>query len=218
MGPSDIPLLPGQGRRRGGRGQYICLVHNFAARKQKKDAILEQEANVVPEGARGSSQPLSDWGSDVQAIVILGSPEMSLNDQSVMGNVTLEESKEASSIFATLQVVHPPERATSQLDRAKYTRTGCRKPLLSDSILVNSYLPSRRPTPPMEEVTALDPKGAQKIVDQWRPFNRGEYWADHLYDLYLTMLQMPMAVRAGGRVKSIISQSLAVLVKKIINK
>ena len=31
------------------------LVHNFAARKHKRDAMLEQVANVVPEGARGSS-------------------------------------------------------------------------------------------------------------------------------------------------------------------
>ena len=29
------------------------LVHNFAARKRKRDAMLDQSANVVPEGARG---------------------------------------------------------------------------------------------------------------------------------------------------------------------
>ena len=31
------------------------LVHNFAARKRKRDAMLEQAANAVPEGAKGSS-------------------------------------------------------------------------------------------------------------------------------------------------------------------
>ena len=32
------------------------LVHNFATRKRKRDATLEQSANTVPEGVRGSSQ------------------------------------------------------------------------------------------------------------------------------------------------------------------
>ena len=41
------------------------FVHNFAARKWKRDAILEQEADVVPVVARGSSQPGSDGGSEV---------------------------------------------------------------------------------------------------------------------------------------------------------
>ena len=36
------------------------LVHNFAARKRKRDVMLEQSADAVPEGARGSSQPCPD--------------------------------------------------------------------------------------------------------------------------------------------------------------
>ena len=74
-----------------------ALIHNFAARKRKQDASLEQAADVLHEVAGGSDQPLSDWGSEVQAIVISGSPEMGLNDKLDLGNVTLEESKEASS-------------------------------------------------------------------------------------------------------------------------
>ena len=83
-----------------------------------------------------------------------------------MGNVTLEKSKEVSSVPTALQVVHPLEQATSQLDRAKYTRTGHRKPLLLDRMLVNSHLPSRGPAPPMEEVTVPGSEGAQEIVDR----------------------------------------------------
>ena len=56
------------------------LVHNFDAHEWKRDAILEQEANVVPKGARGLSQPCPDGGSEVQAIVISGSPEMRVDD------------------------------------------------------------------------------------------------------------------------------------------
>ena len=52
--------------------------------------------------ARGSSQPGLDGGSEVQAIVISGSPEMSLNDQLVTGNVTMEESREASPVLTAL--------------------------------------------------------------------------------------------------------------------
>ena len=172
------------------------LVHNFAARKRKRDAMLEQSANAIFEGARGSSQPCPDGGSEVQAIVISGSPEMSVDVQPAMGNVTLEESREGSLVPTALQVVHPLEQATGQVDRAKYTRAGRRKPLLPDRMLVNSYLPSRGSAPPMEEVIVLEPEGAQEIVDQWRPFNRGKSSADHLHNLYPMMLRMPVTIWA----------------------
>ena len=89
------------------------LVHNFSARKRKRDAMLEQSVNAIPKGARGSSQPCLDGGLDVQAIVISGSPEISMDAQLAMGNVTLEESIEGSPVHAALQVVHPPEQATN---------------------------------------------------------------------------------------------------------
>ena len=117
------------------------LIHNFAARNRKRDASLEQAADAVPEVAGGSGHPCPDGGSEVQAIVILGSPEMGLNDQPALGNVTLAKSREASPVPTALQVVHPPEQATGQSDRAKYTQTDRRKPLLPDHMLVNSHLP-----------------------------------------------------------------------------
>ena len=49
----------------------------------------------------------------MHSIVISGSPEMSMDDQTAMGNVTLEEFREGSPIHAVLQVVHPPEQATN---------------------------------------------------------------------------------------------------------
>ena len=117
------------------------LIHNFAARNRKRDASLEQAADAVPEVAGGSGHPCPDGGSEVQAIIILGSPEMGLNDQPALGNVTLAKSREASPVPTTLQVVHHPEQATGQSDRAKYTQTDRRKPLLPDRMLVNLYLP-----------------------------------------------------------------------------
>ena len=130
--------------------EMFDLVHNFAAWKRKRDVILERADDAVPEVARGSSQPGPDGGSEVQVIIISRSPKTSLKDQSATENVTMEESREASPIPAALQVVHPPEEAIGRLDRAKYTLTGRRKPLLPDRMLVNSYLPPCGLAPPME--------------------------------------------------------------------
>ena len=96
-------------------------------------------------------------------------------------------------------MVHRTEQATSKLDKAKYTQTDRRKPLLPNRILVNLYLPPCVPASPMEEVTVPEPEGAQEIVDRWRPFNRDESSADHLYNLYLTMLRIPITVRDEGQ-------------------
>ena len=76
------------------------LIHNFSALKWKRDASLEQAADAVPEVAGGIGQPCPDGGSEVQAIVISGSPEMGLNNQSAMGNVTLVKSREAPPVPA----------------------------------------------------------------------------------------------------------------------
>ena len=123
---------------------------------------------------------------------------MNLNDQPALGNVTLSESREASPVPATIQVVHPLEQATSQSDRAKYTRTTCRRSLLPNHILVNSYIPPCDQAPPMEEVSVPGPEDAQEIIDLWRPFNRDESPADHFHNLYPVMLRMLISVQAGG--------------------
>ena len=70
------------------------LIHNSVARKRKRDASLEQEVDAIPEVVGGLDQPLLDEGSEVQAIVILGSPEMGLNEQPAPEIFTLVESKE----------------------------------------------------------------------------------------------------------------------------
>ena len=177
----------------------LDLIHNFVARKRKRDAGLEQAADAIPEVDGGSDQPHLEEGSEVQAIVISGLPEMGLNEQPALENVTLEESREASPVPTAIHVVHPPEQATGQSDRAKYTRVGHRRSLLPDRMLLNSYLPPRGPAPPLEEVLVPESEGAQEIIDRWRSFNRGESSTDQLNDLYPVMLRMPVVVRAGGQ-------------------
>ena len=110
--------------------------------------------------ARRSGRSLSDEGSEVQTIIISGPPKMGLNDQPAPKNVTLAESREVFPALAAIQVIHSPEKAASQSDKAKYTQAGCRMSLLPGWMLLNSYLPPRGPTPTMEEVLVPGSEGA----------------------------------------------------------
>ena len=125
------------------------LFHNFVARKRKHDASFKRVVDATLEVAGGG-------GSDVQAIVISGSHEICLNDQPTLENATLVESREASLTTAAIQVIHPPEQASGQPERPRYTRAERSRPVLPNWLLLNSYLPPQGPTPPMEEV--LPPK------------------------------------------------------------
>ena len=51
----------------------------------------------------------------------------------------------------------------------------------------------------MEEVLAPGLEGAQEIINRWRPFNRGGSPVTHMEQLYTTLLQMPIVVRAKGK-------------------
>ena len=129
------------------------LVHNFAAWKRKHDSSFKRVAEAIPEVAGREV-------SDVQAIVITGSPEMGLNDQPASKNATLVESGEASPTPAAIQVIHPPKQASGRPKRPRYSWAERSMPRLPDRLLLNSYLPPRGPDPPMEEVLAPGPKGA----------------------------------------------------------
>ena len=107
------------------------------------------------------------------------------------------QSKEAFPALAAIQVVYSPEQAAGQPDKAKYTRAEPRRPLLLDQMLLNLYLPPHGPASPMEEVSFPGLNGSQEIIDQWRPFNRGESSTDRLHELYLVMLWMPIVFQAG---------------------
>ena len=121
------------------------LVHNFAARKRKRDASFKRVVDAIPEVAGGE-------GPDVQPIVILGSLKMGSNDQLDLENTTLVESGEASPTPTAIQVIHPPEQAPGRPERPLHTRTERSRPRLSDRLLLNLYHPPRSPAPPMKEV------------------------------------------------------------------
>ena len=129
------------------------LVHNFVARKQKRDASFKWVAAAIPEVAKGE-------GPDVQAIVISGSSEMGSNNHPDLEKSTLVELGEASPTLAAIQVIHRPEQASGRLERPLYTRVERSRPRLPDRLLLNLYHPPQGPAPPMEEVLAPGPEGA----------------------------------------------------------
>ena len=71
------------------------LVHNFASQKRKRDGSFKRAVEAIPEVAGGE-------GPDVQAIVILGSPEMGSNDHPDLENAILVDSGEASPTPAAI--------------------------------------------------------------------------------------------------------------------
>ena len=84
------------------------------------------------------------------------------------------------------------------MGKLKFTRTGLKRPLLPDQILMNSYLPACGPAPSKEEVSVPGLEDVKHIVHRLKPFNRGESATYRLNSLYPMMLQMPMATWANG--------------------
>ena len=156
---SPISSHPSDWEEEEEEGEISDLVHNFAARKRKRDARFKRVVDAIPEVVRGE-------GSDVQIIVISGLPEMGLNDQPDLENATLVESREASPTPAAIQVIHPPKRASGRPKRPLYTQAERSRPPLPDLLLLNSYHPPRGPAPPIEVVWAPRLEGAQEIINR----------------------------------------------------
>ena len=95
-------------------------------------------------------------------------------------------------------MILPPTQVGSRAGRSEFTRTGMKRPKLPDRIITNSYLPTRSPAPPKEEVSAPGLEDVKHIVRRWMPFNRGESAADRVNSLYLVMLRMPVAAQTNG--------------------
>ena len=114
------------------------LLDHYTAKKRKRQEDAEREAVR----AEGSDQLPTDGGSEMQTIMILGSPA---NDQPGSEDITRGEPRESTSIPLTLQVVHPPDQLESRLGNAKLALPKRKRPLPPDQILLNSYLPPRSP-------------------------------------------------------------------------
>ena len=91
------------------------LLNRYAARKRKQQENAKREADQ----AEGSNRPSTYGGSEMQVIIIPGTPEMGSSDQSGSEGVTLGELREVTPNPPALQVIHPPDRAESRPNTTK---------------------------------------------------------------------------------------------------
>ena len=145
------------------------LLDRYAARKRKWQEDVEREVDR----AEGPDWLPTDGGSEMQAIVILGSPETGSNDQPGPEDIARGEPRESTPIPPALQVVRRPDQLECRPGNAKLELPECKRPLPPDRILLNSYLPPHGPASAMEEVTAPGPDNIKLILHRWKPFNQG---------------------------------------------
>ena len=142
--PEDFQDLEEEEREERMTGLLDC----YAARKKKWRVSSNSESD--PTQATGSSQPAAEGGSEMQAIVIPGSPEPGATNQMEPTGVARTESKEVDPVPSALQVIHPSDEGRP--GRSKFMRSGLPRPPLPELIITNSYAPPRRPEPPRVEV------------------------------------------------------------------
>ena len=114
------------------------------------------------------------------AIVVIDSPKMGFHGKSASESVAMTDSREVPRTHEEVREGIPSGQITSWPDKATSSQSGCSRSLLLDRLLLYSYIPQQGPTPPMEEVSAPGPEGAQEIINRLKPFNQGESPAAHL--------------------------------------
>ena len=129
------------------------LLDLYVARKRKRQLSSDSESDIAPAQAAGPSQPTIEGGSELQAIIIHGSPESGPPDQTEQAGDARTESKEADLVPRALQVIPPSDRAEGQPSRSKFMWSGLPRPTFTEWIITNHYAPLRRPEPPRVEVS-----------------------------------------------------------------
>ena len=102
-------------------------------RRQQKEAVVSSSSEFDPTQAGRSSMPAVERGSEMQAIVILGSPEPGETDQMELTGMARTEPKEADPILSALQVIHPSDE--SRPGRSKFMWFGLPRPPLPERII-----------------------------------------------------------------------------------
>ena len=174
------------------------LLDRYAACKRKRQLSSGSESDIAPAQTKGPSQPATEGGSEVQAIIIPGSPESEPTNQTELAGVARIKSKEADPVSSALQVIPLSDRAEGQPSRSKFILSGLPRPTLPDRIITDSYAPPRGPEPPRVEVSALGADKVKHIMCHWEPFHSAESATDRLNNLYSHMLRMPVVARGMG--------------------
>ena len=173
------------------------LLDRYTARKRKQQVI---SSKFDPAQAVGCSLPVVEGGSEAQAIVIPGSPEIGETDQTEPTGVARTESKEVDPAPSALQVIHPSDEGRP--GRSKFMRFRLPRPPLSEQIITNSYASPSEQEPPRVEVSTPGVDEVKFILHPWEPFHLGEAATDRMNNLYPHMLRMAVAARAWVLVKT----------------
>ena len=104
------------------------LLDCYAARKRKRQQSSDSESDIAPTQATGPSQPVSEGGSEVQAIIIPGSPESGPAYEMESAGVAQIESMDADLVPSALQVIPPSDLDEGQPSRSKFTWSGLPRP------------------------------------------------------------------------------------------
>ena len=164
------------------------MLDRYVIRKRKRQLSSESESDIAPAQAAGPSQPAVEGGSEVQAIIIPGSPESGPPNQTEPTRDSQTESKKADLVLSVLQVIPPSDRAEGQPSRSKFMRSGLPRPTFTKQIITNHYAPLRGLEPPRVEVSASGEDEVKYIMRRWEPFHQGEFAANWLNNLYPHML------------------------------
>ena len=124
---------------------------------------------------------------------------MGFHGQSASETTLLEDLGEVPLTQEEVREGIPLEQITSRPDKATSSRSWHSRSLLPNRLLLNSYIFTQGQDPPMEEVSAPGPEGAQEIINHWKSFNRGESLAAHMEQLYPALLRMSIAMWAEGK-------------------
>ena len=135
------------------------LLDRYAARKRTRQLSSGSESDIAPAQTAGPSLPAAEGGSEVQAIIIPGSPESGPTDQTELVGVARIESKEVDLVPSALQVIPPSDRAEGQHSRSNFIRSGLPRSTLPDEIITDCYAPPRGLEPLRVEVSAPGVEG-----------------------------------------------------------
>ena len=135
------------------------LLDRYATRKRKRQLSSGSESDITSAQAMGPSQPAAEGGSEVQAIIIPGSPESGPTDQTEPAGVAWVESKEADLVLSALQVIPPSDQDEGQPSRPKFMRSCLPRPTLLKRIITNCYVPPHGSEPPSGSIGSRGRRG-----------------------------------------------------------
>ena len=130
----------------------VDLVYNFGAWKRKRGANFKLATNATPEVVGKADQHLTDGGSEEQAIVVMDSPEMGFHGQSALETTLPVDLGKVPLTHEEVQEGTPSEQTTSRSAKAMSSLSERSKSLLSNRLLLYSYIPPQGQASPMEEV------------------------------------------------------------------